>query len=150
MCISSDSKIESSGWELGCKPNGRTRKLLCEASQTIAVGKTHKRLLAVFVTPWQRADAPDSFVLRLQLPHGLDLQAGVHIRIDDKAAPSPEIQTSSPSGVFARTELTDPFLASLEKGSAMKVSFSAINGTRLTVPVILKGFSAVFARLKNS
>ena len=109
------AKLASTGWNLGCKPNSRTQKLFCEASQTIAVERTRKTLLAVFVTPWQRADASNSFALRFQLPHGLDLQAGVHILIDDKAGPTPEIQTSSRNGLFARTELTDPFLASLKK-----------------------------------
>ena len=142
------AKLVSSSWTVGCRPVGQKQELLCEASQTITMAKTRQTLMAVYVTPWKQDGKPDSFILRFQLPHGLNLPAGVQIKIDDKPAPSPEIQTSNQIGVFAKTDLTKPLLASLKKGSTMNVAFSAMNGNKLAIPVTLKGFSAVFAKLK--
>ncbi|NKB58599.1 MAG: hypothetical protein GKS00_19895 [Alphaproteobacteria bacterium] len=141
-------KLVSSAWTVGCRPAGKSQDLLCEASQTIALAESRQTLLGVYVTPWKQAGKPDSFILRYQLPHGLNFPAGVQVKIDDKAAPAPEIQTSNQVGVFARTDLTDPLLASLKKGAAMTVEFSSMNGNKLAIPVTLKGFSAVFEKLK--
>lgn len=142
------AELVSNGWNLGCTPLSSTKELRCEASQTIAVAKSRQTLLVVFVTPWQQAKAANHFVLRLQLPHGLDLPKGIKIQIDDKPVQSPVIRTSTQAGVYARIGLSAPLLASLKKGTTMKVSFTAMNGNKLTVPVSLDGFSTIFARLK--
>lgn len=142
------AELISNGWNLNCAPDSSTQKLLCEASQTIAVAATQQILLIAFVTPWDQADATDPFVLRFQLPHGLNLPAGVQIQIDEASAPSPVIQTSTQAGVYARIGMTDAMAARLKKGAEMKVSFTAMNGNLLTVPVTLDGFSAIFAKLE--
>ena len=142
------ARLVSNGWNLGCAPGGGAGELFCEASQTIAVAETQQILLVVFVTPWTQADASDPFVLRFQLPHGLNLPEGVQILIDDTPAQSPVIQTSTQAGVYARIGLGDQLLESLRKGTSMNVSFTAMNGNLLTVPVTLDGFSAIFAKLQ--
>lgn len=144
----STAQLVSGGWTLGCRSERRSKQLLCEASQTIAVAKTRETLLSVFVTPVQNEEETQSFVLRFQLPHGLNLPAGVHFQIDEQAAQSPVIQTSNQAGLFARSELTEALLTALKKGATMTVSFSALNGNTLSVPVTLSGFSAVFAKLQ--
>lgn len=140
------AQLLASTWTLGCKPDSSTKELLCEASQTIAVEQTRQTLLIAFVTPW--TDEDGSYVLRFQLPHGLDIPAGVELQIDDVPVQSPVIQTSNQIGVFARTALADPLLAAMKKGATMQVAFSALNGTKLTVPVSLEGFSAIFDKLQ--
>ena len=72
----------------------------------------------------------------------------MHFQIDEQAAQSPVIQTSNQAGLFARSELTEALLTALKKGATMTVSFSALNGNTLSVPVTLSGFSAVFAKLQ--
>jgi invasion protein IalB len=144
-----DTTLVSSSWMVGCSPApGAGKDLLCEASQTIAVRKTQQTLLIAYVTPWKQAEKPDAFVLRFQLPHGLDIPAGVQIKIDDRPMESPVIRTSSRVGVFARSALTGTLLVALKKGARMTVTFTALNGRKLSVPVTLDGFSAAFAKLK--
>lgn len=141
-------KLVSSSWTVSCRPAGETQELLCEASQTISLADSRQTLLGVFVTPWKDKDKKDGFILRYQLPHGVNLPLGVQTKIDNKAGPSPEIQTSNQVGLFAKTNVTAPLLANLKKGTTMTVSFSSMNGNKLAIPVTLKGFSAVFEKLK--
>jgi invasion protein IalB len=144
-----ETTLVSSSWTVGCGPAADGDKdLLCEASQTIVVRKTGQTLLVAYVTPWRQAGVPNSFVLRFQLPHGLDIPAGVQVRIDGRPMASPVIQTSGNAGVFARTNLTSMLLSALKKGATMTVTFTALNGRKLSVPVTLDGFSAAFAKLK--
>lgn len=144
----STTALVSSNWNLSCTPDSGTQELLCEASQTIAFEESRQTLLIAFVTPWKQDDAAELFVMRFQLPHGLDIPAGLQIQIDDNPAQSPVIQTSTQVGVYARIGLSEPLLESLKKGATMNVSFSAMNGNKLTVPVSLDGFSAIFAKLQ--
>jgi invasion protein IalB len=141
------AKLIASGWTLGCRPTGEAQTLLCEASQTITVEQTRQTVLGAFVTP-TAAEGAAPFALRFQLPHGLDIPAGVKMLIDDKPAEAPVIQTSGQAGLFARSPLTDTLLAALKKGAMMTVEVTALNGSKLTVPVPLDGFSAVFGKLQ--
>lgn len=145
---SKTTRLGSSGWTLQCKPDARQKSLLCEASQTIVVAESRDTLLAAYVTPKLRDGAVEGFYLRFQLPHGLDLSAGVNFRIDEGPEQSPDIQTSSQAGLFARVELTDDLLAALKKGAAMTINVSALNGNTLSIPLTLNGFSAVYAKLR--
>ena len=132
------AELISNGWTLSCAPDSSAEELLCEASQTIAVAETRQTLLVVFMTPWVQADATEPFVLRFQLPHGLDIPRGVQFQVDDNPEQSPIIQTSTQAGVYARIGLVDPLLASLKKGATLNVSFTAMNGNKLTVSATLK------------
>ena len=129
---------------------GEPAGLNCEASQTVAVARTRQTVLAVFVTPRQRDGKPDGFALRFQLPHGIDIPAGVRLRIDGKPAPGapPTIQTSAQAGLYARTDLDAALLAALRKGAAMEVEVTAMSGASIAVPATLNGFSAIFAKLQ--
>ena len=135
-------KLVSSNWTVSCRPAGETQELLFEASQTISLAESRQTLLGVYVTPWKNKDKDDSFILRFQLP------LGVQTTIDNKAGPSPEMQTSNQVGLFGKTDVTGALLVALKKGTTMTVSFSSMNRNRLAIPVTLKGFSAVFEKLK--
>jgi len=144
---SKSSEIISGSWQLGCKPFGADNKLLCEVSRSVALKKTGKVLLSLFVTPWKQAKATAPYILRLQLPHGLNLPAGVQIQIDDGKQHDVTYQTTNQNGVFARIGLSGKILPLLQKGKNLNVRFSAINDSTITIPVPLSGFSAVFAKI---
>jgi invasion protein IalB len=142
------AKLVSGPWNLECHPAGPEQKLVCEVSKKIALEKTRKILLTVFVTPRNAGKGAEAHVLRYQLPHGLNLTSGVKVQIDKGEALSPIIVTTSQAGVFARLGMNAVLLGSLKKGSIMKVDFAAMNGTSLSIPVSLQGFSAVYDKLK--
>jgi invasion protein IalB len=142
------AKLVSSPWNLECHPTGPEQKLVCDASKKIALEKTRKILLTVFVTPRNTGKGAEAYVLRYQLPHGLNPASGVKVQIDKGKALSPIFVTSSQAGVFARLGMNAVLLGALKKGSVMKVDFAAMNGTNLSIPVSLQGFAAVYDKLK--
>lgn len=141
-------QLLSGNWTVECQPVGAAQELLCEASLVIAVADTRQPLLVTYVTPVPRDDGTPLSFLRFQLPHGVDMQAGIRIEIDGGPGPSPVIRTSSPAGIFARTELTPALLASMTAGAVMTVAFSPLNGEELTITVTLRGFSAAFRKVQ--
>lgn len=142
------AKLVSNPWNLECHPTGPEQKLVCEVSKKIALEKTRKILLTVFVTPRNTGKGAEAYVLRYQLPHGLNLASGVKVQVDKGKALSPIFVTSSQAGVFARLRMSAILLGALKKGTVMKVDFAAMNGTSLSIPVSLQGFSAVYDKLK--
>jgi invasion protein IalB len=137
------AKLVSSPWNLECHPIGPEQKLVCDASKKIALEKTRKILLTVFVTPRNTGKGAEAYVLRYQLPHGLNLASGVKVQIDKGKVLSPVFVTTSHAGVFARFGMNAVLLGDLKKGTVMKVDFAAMNGTNLSIPVSLQGFAAV-------
>ncbi len=140
-------KLVATNWNVGCQPAQQGKKMLCEASKRILLEQGRSLLLAIYVTPTGKGKGAEAFILRYQLPHGLDLAAGVKAQIDTGDALSPAIVTSSQAGVFARSVMTAKTLASLRKGKTMTVAFSGLNGSKLSIPVSLQGFSAVYDKL---
>lgn len=142
------AQLISTNWALGCNPVGKDKKLRCEASKRVALASNRQVLLAVAIAPDLGTKGPPSYVMRLQLPHGIDLPKGVQLQIDKKNQRAPTIRTSSQAGVFARSNLTGPILDAVLKGKIMTVGFTGINGAKLSVPVALDGLAAVFDKLK--
>ncbi len=143
-----EQQFISTNWTMGCKPTGEDGALACQASNTIVTEKGGQTLLAMFVAPWQQKFATADNVLRVQLPHGLDLTTAVQIQIDDGKPHSLVLQTSDATGLYARIGLTEKLILLMKKGNIVKVSFAAMNGKKLQVPLALKGFAAVFDKLR--
>ncbi len=142
------SRFISSKWTMGCKPAGEDSALVCQASNKIVAQKGGQTLLAVFVAPWEQKFATSENVLRVQLPHGLDLTTGVQIQIDGGKPHKLVLQTSDATGLYARIGLTAKLLLSMKMGKIVQVSFTAMNGKKFQIPMALKGFSAVFDKLR--
>lgn len=142
------TEIVSGNWNLGCKPFGNSNELLCEASRIIVLKQNNEALLSVFVTPWKQDQATAPYLLRLQLPHGLNLPEGIHIQVDELETHNAIFQTSNQNGIFARIGLSDKVLSAMQAGKILTVSFSAINGNKISIPVPLNGFTAVFSKMK--
>lgn len=142
------AELVTTSWDLGCKPLGKSNELACEASKRVALKQTGKVLLSVFITPRKQKDKSQSFLLRMQLPHGIHLPSGVEIQIDDADKYLLPFQTTNPAGIFARIALNDKILTALQTGKTMNVSFATINGAQFSIPVLLNGFSAIFAKMQ--
>ncbi len=143
-----EQQFISTNWTMGCKPTGEDGALACQASNTIVTEKGGQTLLAMSVAPWQQTFATSDNVLRVQLPHGLDLTTAVQIQIDDGKPHSLILQTSDATGLYARAGLTEKLLTLMKKGNIVKVSFAAMNGKKFQIPLALKGFTAVFDKLR--
>jgi invasion protein IalB len=143
-----EMKFVASPWRLNCQPGSGGKDVVCQASQSVVVKGGKQAVLIAFVTPWRQEGASAPFLLRFRLPHGLDIPAGAALKVDDKPIGSARVQTSSPEGVFARAPLDDAMLAAMKAGKLMTVEVTALNGAKLTLPVSLNGFTAIFDKLQ--
>ena len=88
-------------------------------------------------------------VMSLQLPLGVNLQAGAVVRIDkNKEFNIPYLQCRK-FGCDVSIEINAQLLASLKKGRNMVVGFVAYGNTKTNLlRVSLKGFTKIFKQLK--
>ncbi|MCP4932675.1 MAG: hypothetical protein GY927_00385 [bacterium] len=140
-------RLVSSNWVSGCKSVGADNKLYCQATQTISIQKTKQALIVLIVTPWKQKTATDPYLLRIRVPHGTNIPAGVRIQIDNKPFQRLAVITSTAAGLFARIGLSKKLLSSMEKGAILKVGFNSLNGKKILVPSTLKGFGSIIKKL---
>lgn len=139
--------LRASNWMLSCASAAGSSALACEMSKTLTLAETGQVFVAVFVLPGNDPEGAAQ-ILRLQLPHGVDVVAGVALEVDGSPVAAPLIRTSGPNGLFASTDLTPDLLAALQAGDEMRILFEALSGQKLSVPVPLSGFGAVYDRTR--
>jgi invasion protein IalB len=134
------------GWQVSCAQTSAEVEESCEASQIVSLKQNGQAILAAFLTP-ARQDEKRVVLLRLRLPHGLSIPAGINLSIDD-TKPSADIvlQTSTQAGIFARTVVTPSLRKDLAVGRLLEVTFQTLDGARITVPVQLKGFNFAYQK----
>ncbi len=137
------TKFAASGWAVSCKAVDTKSPLLCDISQKIT-GSQGQILLAVAL----KAADKKSYIMDMQLPHGLDLPAGLQLQIDDGEVTQLGFSTSLASGTYATTKLEGAFIDKLRKGSILQISFDGTNKSKINVPVGLSGFARALAKLK--
>ena len=136
-----DAQTSTSAWHVRCNDSGSGMR--CRASQTIALRKSRKRLLAVRVTRPSDAKA----AMMMHLPHGLFLPAGVSWQVDDAARGELTVQTCDKRGCYAGMALSAQRLEALKRGARLTLSFQNLEKRTVRVPVSLKGFTAAIAKL---
>lgn len=136
-------QLVSSGWIVTCQAIDTKSPLVCEVSQTIR-GTQGQVFLALVLKVLDNA----SYDLKLQLPHGLDLSAGLQLQVDEGERMQLAFNTSLPTGTYSNIKLAESFVDKLRKGGVLKVSFNSSNKSRIDVPVKLDGFSRALAKIK--
>lgn len=134
-------RFVSSNWNVQCQPNNVTKKLVCVLFREIKTAKSKKLILRVSISA-----APHRFTLHL--PHGLDLSAGVGVKVNDDKPIIIPFKTSSRRGAFTNWPLSPELLASMKKEGKMVVTVKSVRGQRIAIPVSLTGFSVSFEKLK--
>ena len=135
------SRFVSSNWTVTCRPGAKFKKMVCELSNAITDVKSKQLLVRAVIQGQPRQ-------LVMQLPHGLALNSGVFIQVDDGPALRTDTATSAQKGVFTRTSLSASLLAAMKKGKQIKISVSAMNGKKIIILIGLNGFSVAFDKFK--
>lgn len=133
-------QFTSTNWNVSCQPNATAKKLVCELSRTITLAQTGQLFMKISI-------GAKPLYLVLQLPHGLKLDEGVKIQIDDKKIVPIKFFTSNQAGAFTRTMISNEMLSALKSGSRMNITVHSTNGKALVTPISLLGFSLGFDRL---
>ena len=137
---SNKTQFVSSNWNVECQPDAIARRMLCELSYTVKVAKSGQLFTRIAI-----GAAPHQIVL--QLPHGLNLKAGVQLQVDENLPVSLAFTTSNQLGIFASSLISDALLASMQKGAKMKLMISAQDGKKIIIPISLIGFSLAVEKL---
>lgn len=89
-------------------------------------------------------------IMRLQLPHGINLSEGVNISIDGGAPTEHFIRTSDANGAYAPVLLSDSLVGAMKLGNTLAVDIEAASGNSISLQLSLQGFSSAFELMSQN
>jgi len=132
-------------WAMNCAEAPAGEPLNCTVSTTVMLRPQNQRLAQVILT---RQPETRSLSLVFQAPHGVLLPAGMSWQLDEGEAQRLVFQSSDAEGLYAGLPVADDLLASLRRGTTLRISFVvAARRETLTVPVPLAQFGEAAAEM---
>jgi invasion protein IalB len=132
-------------WAARCSSPSRDAPLECAMEQNAVLTKTGQLVVLVNIRVPGDTHAPIALV---QLPLGLNLQAGAKFQVDDGKSADLPIQTCENRGCYASTPIAADLLASMKSGKQLKVSFQNLGKETITIPMPLTDFAAAYDKIK--
>jgi invasion protein IalB len=133
------------GWAARCSSPGRDAPLECAMEQNAVLTKTGQLVVLVNIRVPGDTRAP---VALIQLPLGLNLQAGAKLQVDDTKSVDLPIQTCENRGCYASIPVSPEMLATLRSGKQLKVLFQDLAKETIAIPISLTDFSATYDKIK--
>jgi invasion protein IalB len=87
-------------------------------------------------------------VALVQLPLGLNLQAGAKLQVDDGKSVDLPIQTCESRGCYASVPISPETLSALRSGKQMKIIFQDLAKETIAVPLSLNDFTTAYDKIK--
>jgi invasion protein IalB len=133
------------GWAARCSSAGRDAPLECAIEQNAILTKTGQLVVLVNIRVPGDTRAPIALV---QLPLGLNLQAGAKFQVDDGKAIDLPIQTCENRGCYASVPVSPEMLNALRSGKQLKIAFQDLAKETITIPMPLTDFSVAYDKIK--
>jgi invasion protein IalB len=133
-------------WKKMCEPAPDRAAQICFGFQKVSFNETKAQLLQA-VVGYFRADRVDPTLI-VTIPLGAFLLPGLEIRMKGQKPIHSDIQYCFSNGCQAAIRLDPGKLNLLKKAADAEVVFLDAGHQRISVPLSLKGFSAVLAALK--
>ena len=133
------------GWAARCSSPSREAPLECAMEQNAILTRTGQLVVLVNIRVPGDTRAPIALV---QLPLGLNLQAGAKFQVDDGKSADLPIQTCENRGCYASVPISSETLNALKAGKQLKISFQDLGKENITVPLSLNDFSAAYDKIK--
>jgi invasion protein IalB len=133
------------GWAARCSSPGREAPLECAMEQNAILTKTGQLVVLVNIRVPGDTRAPVALV---QLPLGLNLQAGAKLQVDDGKSIDLPIQTCENRGCYASFPVSPEMLAALRSGKQLKILFQDLAKETITIPMALNDFTAAYDKIK--
>ena len=114
-------------------------------SKTAILTKTGQLIVLVNIRVPGDTRAPIALV---QLPLGLNLQAGAKLQVDDSKSVDLPIQTCENRGCYASIPVSPEMLAALRAGRQLRVLFQDLAKETIAIPISLTDFSATYDKIK--
>jgi invasion protein IalB len=134
-----------SGWVARCSSPSRDATLECAMEQSAVLTKTGQ--LAALVNIRVPGDTRTPIAL-VQLPLGLNLQAGAKLQVDDGKSIDLPIQTCENRGCYASIPVSPDMLNALRGGKQLKVMFQDLAKEPIAIPISLADFTATYDKIK--
>ncbi|WP_419914471.1 invasion associated locus B family protein [Hoeflea sp.] len=133
---------DGSAWQVNCTGSGAVPVMHCTLFQRVPDNQSGRRLLRLSI---ERLAGSDHEILRLEMPHGLRLDQGARLAVDDGGEIILPITRSYRQGVYARTRLSPELLTALKRGTSLRIVMDTVDGSTVTIKMSLIGFSAAHA-----
>jgi invasion protein IalB len=133
------------GWIARCSSPTREAPLECAIEQSAVLTKTGQLVVLVNIRVPGDSRAP---IVLVQLPLGLNLQAGAKLQVDDGKSVDLPVQTCENRGCYASIPVSAEMLAALRSGKQLKILFQDLAKETITIPVPLTDFSAAYDKIK--
>jgi invasion protein IalB len=134
-----------SNWITSCSSTERNAPLNCLLEQRIIVKETGQLVVKLTVRIDGVSRKP---ALLIQAPLGLNLAAGIIIRVDDGKPEKLDLQMCDASGCYAGSPISNELLALLTSGTKVNFTFQNLAKKDLNFEMPLTSFSAAFQKVK--
>jgi invasion protein IalB len=133
------------GWAARCSSPSRDAPLECAMEQNAILTKTGQLVVLVNIRVPGDTRAPIALV---QLPLGLNLQAGAKFQVDDGKSSDLPIQTCENRGCYASVPISPETLNALRSGKQLKIIFQDLAKETIAIPLQLNDFAAAYDKIK--
>jgi invasion protein IalB len=133
------------GWAARCSSAGRDAPLECAMEQNAVLTKTGQLVVLVNIRVPGDTRTPIALV---QLPLGLNLQAGAKFQVDDGKSVDLPVQTCENRGCYASIPISPEMLNALRSGKQLKIIFQDLAKETLAIPMTLTDFAAAYDKIK--
>ena len=133
------------GWVARCSSPSRDAPLECAMEQSAVLTKTGQLVALVNIRVPGDTRAPIALV---QLPLGLNLQAGAKLQVDDGKTTDLPIQTCENRGCYASVPISPETLNALRAGKQLKIIFQDLAKETIAIPMPLTDFTAAYDKIK--
>lgn len=133
------------GWAARCSSASRDAPLECAMEQNAILSKTGQLVVLVNIRVPGDTRAP---IMLVQLPLGLNLQAGAKFQVDDGKSADLPIQTCENRGCYASVPLSAETVSTLRAGKQLKIIFQDLAKETIAIPIQLNDFSVTFDKIK--
>jgi invasion protein IalB len=132
-------------WAARCSSPSRDAPLECAMEQNAILTKTGQLVVLVNIRVPGDTRTPIALV---QLPLGLNLQAGAKFQVDDSKSIDLPIQTCENRGCYASFPIGAETLNALRSGKQLKIIFQDLAKETIAIPLSLNDFSAAYDKIK--
>jgi invasion protein IalB len=133
------------GWAARCSSPSRDAPLECAMEQNAVLTKTGQLVVLVNIRVPGDTRTPIALV---QLPLGLNLQAGAKFQVDDGKSVDLPIQTCENRGCYASFPIAADTLNALRSGKQLKIIFQDLAKETIAIPLPLNDFTAAYDKIK--
>jgi invasion protein IalB len=133
----------TAGWSLACRVDSDGKGTSCDLNNAIFLNQNNTQQRFLGVTIRKVAGKKEPLNLLAVLPHGIQVENGIKMIVDDGKATPLKVISSDASGLFVSAGLDQEKLKSLSQGSKLNFQFDGTDGKKYSVALELSGLAVL-------